>query len=190
MTLSFCFVIGWTEGYWQTKKFRKLLTEAGFEAISNAVEADILITHSLGCFLIPKNFDAKIVLLINPPYWPHRTGIYSVAEHFVAGFKMAKGQGAVSWWLNKILHNNWYFISKPKLTYYALTQRQLSNLPAKTKARRIILIRNKGDSFCHPDIQKLLPKTKEYRFVQFDGDHEDCWLNPQPYVDLIQKELE
>jgi hypothetical protein len=181
-------VPGWSEGPWQSRKFRQLLKGSGFKVTKNVRDADIILAHSAGCFWIPINIRAALILLVGPNYWPGRSYFMAAVLNTVGGLKHHRANGSVIWWATKLLHNTWYILSRPLTTLRLFKHVTEENLPFDG-ARKILLIRNQRDSFCHPDIQELLPKTKGYKFLEFEGDHEDCWLNPQPYVDLIQKEL-
>ena len=60
-------VYGWAEGPWEAKQFIQQVKISGYEVTQDLVSADILIAHSLGCFLIPANSRAKLILLIGMP---------------------------------------------------------------------------------------------------------------------------
>lgn len=53
------------------------------------------------------------------------------------------------------------------------------------KIRRLTLVRNEEDSFCTPDIANI-PFTHRPRFVPIPDQHDDCWLHPERYLDVIQ----
>ncbi|HVV66538.1 MAG TPA: hypothetical protein VHB72_00500 [Candidatus Saccharimonadales bacterium] len=187
---SFFIVYGWSEGPWQSKKMRDALRANGFRAAQRAAEADVIIAHSLGCYLVPRENHAKVVMLVGLPYWPGKPVLISVLQNTSQNIKNSWSDRA-GWWLNKLLHNCWYILARPKASYYAGTRRKLSMLPATSTTREVLFIRNKRDTFCRPDIQNLIPSTMNYTYVQNVGGphHEDCWLNPIPYVNLIRKSL-
>jgi hypothetical protein len=35
----------------------------------------------------------------------------------------------------------------------------------------------------------MLSKAKTYEFAAAAGDHENCWLDPAPYIDIIKQHL-
>lgn len=177
------FVYGWSEGGWQSRIFRSRLKKRGI-AEAKAEQADIIIAHSSGCYLVPNENKAKLIVLIGLPYWPKRSLITSGVINTALGLKYHRAGGSVTWWLNKLSHNFWYMLARPSATYYAYAKHSASHLP-DGKNKKVLLVRNKNDAFCHPDIQKLLPKTKNYKLVEMPGDHEHCWLHPEKYIELI-----
>lgn len=178
---------GWSEGPWHSRKIRKSLEEKGFGHASTAVDADIIIAHSLGCYLIPRGHRAKVIILIGLPYWPGRPVPLSVLRNTVENIRSSVRDGS-AWWLNKLLHNLWYILVRPSASYDALTQRRLAFLPKARSSQHILLIRNSDDAFCHPHIEKMLPDDLGYAYLDMaEKLHEDCWLNPDPYVKLIEK---
>ena len=49
-----------------------------------------------------------------------------------------------------------------------------------------ILVRNRDDAYCTPDLHKLSfkgPRT----FISLSGTHDDCWDTPEPYIRIIQE---
>jgi hypothetical protein len=179
------FVYGWSEGAWQSKKFRKLLKTEGYQTIKDPVQANIVVAHSAGCYLVPKNLTATKIILIGLPFWPGRSLTSSAFLNTVDGLRGHRAGGNFNWWLNKLLHNLWYVLTRPQSSYFIFTRLSAGNLPQSDRNRQVLLIRNQKDTFCHQSILQLLPETKSYRFIEQPGDHEDCWLNPQPYVKLL-----
>ena len=182
-----CFIVyGWSEGPWQSRKMRHLLEERGFEVTEQAVDADVIIAHSLGCYLVPPSAKDKLIILIGLPYWPGRPVIVSIFLNALENLKSSWRDG--SWWLNKLAHNLWYILVKPSSTYYAVTRRHLSYLPRAHASQRVVLVRNADDIFCHPDIAQMLPDKLDYEYIDMPEKlHEDCWLNPTPYIKLAEK---
>ena len=182
-------IYGWSEGQWHSKLFREQLIHNGYEVVKEPEKAHAIIAHSEGCYWSPKNNRADLIILIGLPYWPGRNLATSVILNLKANYSFAKGTHSAIYWTSKLIRNVWYIFTKPRSSYWVLTKHKLANLPTQKKAK-VILIRNKMDTFLHPDIQKILPITKNYELVQHEGVHDDCWNNPKPYIDLLLKELE
>ena len=49
-----------------------------------------------------------------------------------------------------------------------------------------IVVRNSNDPWITPKLNKLARLNPHMRIVQLPGDHDDIWLNPKPYIDLLQ----
>jgi len=181
-------IAGWAEGPWQTKRFRNELKKAGLQLINDPRKADVIIGHSLGCYLIPKGIEGKTIVLIGLPYWPGRSIPASIRMKLKAEVGSHRKDESLGWWLNKLFHNGWYILTRPSKTYSAFSRQKPENLP-DGKTNRVTLFRPSGDTFCHPDVMKMLPKAKNYKFIEISGAHDDCWLKPESYVDLLLKEI-
>lgn len=184
---SVAIIAGWAEGSWQTRKFSAALEHAGY-TFRDSKSADVIIAHSLGCYLVPKETAAKHIVLIGLPYWPGRSVLASVVLKLKSEIRLHRRDKSLGWWINKTIHNGWYIVAHLPKTYRGITGRKLANLPDGTK-HKVILIRADDDSFCHPDAMKKLSPAKNYSFFKMPGAHDDCWLKPEPYVDLLLKEL-
>jgi hypothetical protein len=58
-------------------------------------KADILFCHSTGCYLVPENAKAKLIVLVGLPYWPNRSLVYSGIKSFTEDLlKYKKRYGA------------------------------------------------------------------------------------------------
>lgn len=180
-------IYGWAEGPWQARSFKKALQKEGLVFTNDILRADVIVAHSSGCYLIPKNTSAKLIVLVGLPYWPGRSLASSVAKKLVGELRYHRRNKDIFWWLNKIMHNIWYIITRPHKSLYAFTRHRLERLPSDK--HRTLLVRPTDDTFCHPNIIKTLKPLKNYGFEEISGEHDDCWVKPKPYVDLILKEL-
>lgn len=183
-------VPGWAEGSWQSRKLAQELAAAGFKVTDKIEQADIIIAHSLGCYMLPRDIKNKTILLIGLPFWPNRSTIYSLMAKLRNELKYHRKNKNFGWWLNKLSHNCWYLINNPMLRYigYGFSKLSSTSLPDGTR-NKVLLVRPADDTFCHPDVQKLLPIAEDYNFKQLAGAHDDCWFKPQPYIDLLLKEI-
>ena len=57
------------------------------------------------------------------------------------------------------------------------------------KNKKVVLIRNQEDFLCSPEIEQAVKDYKNVRYLELPGGHDDFMTNPQPYIDLILKEL-
>lgn len=181
-------VYGWSEGPWQGRRMRAALQRQGFKIIRDPAEADIILAHSEGCYWLPRNAKAKLIVLIGVPYWPGRRLVTSTLLNLVANVKTESRQNP-GWWFAKLVHNLYYIFRRPNLTIRLITKHKPTNLPKLSGAQRGLLIRGDQDTFCHPNAHGQLPQLADYRFAQLPGVHDDCWMNPVPYIDLICKHI-
>lgn len=59
---------GFAGGKWHTKTFVKELEKAGLKVVGDTSGADVIIAHSTGCYIIPREPKAKLIFLIGIPY--------------------------------------------------------------------------------------------------------------------------
>jgi hypothetical protein len=60
------------------------------------------------------------------------------------------------------------------------------NAPFNKVITRAIIIRNAEDVFCTPSIASDVKN----RVVLLPGHHDDCWYDPNPYVELVKAEYQ
>jgi hypothetical protein len=183
---SVAFIYGWSEGSWHSKILERKLAAEGIRTTRNIERAEVIFCHSTGCYLIPKNVQAKKIILVGLPYWPERSLIYSGISKVLEDFKNTRKDMGLSWWLDKTIHNCWYMLKYPRDTLFVATKHKTENLPDPHK-HEVILVRNDDDRFCHPDITKILELAKNYKFVQMPSGHDDCWSGKNSYVELIKQ---
>src|SRR4051812_13441361 len=133
-------IYGWAEGSWQSRLFTDELTKRGLVLTKNVGEADVIIAHSSGCYLIPHDITAKLILLIGLPHWPGRSVASGIIHKLMAEMKHHRRDRSLAWWLNKLAHNIWYIVTRPQATYYGLTRHKPENLP-DAKNRKVLLVR-------------------------------------------------
>jgi hypothetical protein len=181
---SVALIEGFAGGPLHTREFRESLEKAGFKVIKDKKRADVVIAHSAGCYAVPKDAKADLLMLIGPPYWPQQP----VTKRFVKHLKSSKDFA--------VRHYGWkYFFQKKALEiYYSLVRHKYLWLGLINHKRldflihsdkNIILIRNKDDPFCSPEIKKVVERLKNIKYVELPGVHDDYVKNPQPYIDLL-----
>lgn len=178
--LKYAISYGLAGGNLHSRHFRKAMVEAGFQHVAKD-EADIIIAHSAGCWLIPKNSSPQLVLYVGMP--------------------LANQKPSVTWrkalksgYSNNSLRRNLKISSKN--TFYSLTQprrniriiRQASNFePSTFKGARNIFIANHFDPW--PQGPKLgsFIDDHNWAFLNLEGSHDNIWDNPERYVAIIKQ---
>lgn len=184
----FAIVHGWAEGPWQSKPMVRLLRELGWQQVRNPRQADVVIAHSSGCYLLSRKLSGKRIILIGPPLWPGRTLPESILRKLKEDLANSYS-GRYGGWLLKIAHNWWYIISRPLASWHAATRMRTEALPAIAGDNRVIIVRNRDDTFCHADIAKLAPGLADCVFLSMSGGHDDCWTRPERYLGLVTGEV-
>lgn len=169
---------GWSEGKWHSRKLRKVLAAEGFDFARNPKDADIIIAHSGGCYLLPEKNSAKYILLIGLPYWSEKHIFKSFHEKLrLEPFDI--------WWYKKSFYNVVYLLAKIPHWIQMHGAWKKQQLPDHAHAS-VFLVRNKEDPFAHPEESTKLAKEKGWRYLTIDGQHDDLWINPKPIVEMIE----
>ncbi|HSW99696.1 MAG TPA: hypothetical protein VLH38_01535 [Patescibacteria group bacterium] len=157
------------------------LKHAGYTIINDPYKADVVIAHSGGCFLVPKDLPAKQIIMIGLTYWPHKSILRALFEKNWNDFHFHRRSRNARHWLRKFIWNTIYFWNWPH---------NIRMLRARKRGefwhlKRLTLIRNEEDSFCTPDIANI-PFTHKPDFIELPDQHDDCWLHPKHYIAVIQ----
>ena len=177
---------GWAEGSWHATRFVRELEGKGLTLIDDATVADIVFAHSSGCYQVPKNASAKLIVLVGLPYGPVPHLAVGLARKEIQEIEYHHSNNELRWWCEKILHNLWYIISRPQATYYAFERHRIENLPNGLD-RRVLVVRPGDDALMYPDTDMLLA-GKGYELIEIPGSHDSCWVRPQAYVELMARE--
>lgn len=180
---------GWAGGPKLTRLFRSKLKNAGFAVAKHPKQADIIIAHSVGCYFLPKHKKAKVIVLINPPYWPRRSIVRRQRQ-------MSKNEYDFllqTFGLRRLLLDRFwqlfYLMAKPAYSYSVLKNHGELDFLTKLDDLKTILVRNQGDEFCSPEIKEVISHYRNIDYVEVPGYHSDYYTNPQPYIDLIIKAI-
>jgi hypothetical protein len=181
---TYAIVYGVAEGAYASRDLRKLLEADGFLP-APATEADILIAHSGGSYVLPKLAQAKLVIHINPPHWPGKSLARSLAQKIAYDFRLYRQKHQLRRWLRTVVANACYTLNlKHTLSMmlpYAHAQRTYETLPAG----KHVFIRTYIDSYCSPQALLKLIGDK-HSFLTLAGHHDDCWREPEPYLKVIR----
>lgn len=172
---------GFAEGRGNARRMIKLLKQNGFSITRRLAEADIIIAHSGGCFLLPAHGRANIVLLVDIPYWPDKHISKGLKEKLALEIKN-------QFWLKKSSLNALYFIAWPMRWYRMWRAWNNMNIPSGEYAS-IVAVRNESDTFMHPVEGEVLAKKHGWETKIISGQHDDLWENPEHYVAILLEKL-
>lgn len=177
------------EGDYHGRAFVRALEAAGFDVVRDAKRADIVVTHSGGCFFLPPLHLNQKFVLINPPYWPHKPLVVSMTQKVSLDFVDFVRDGKLLQWFWKstinIMHLLRYAIKSVTITLHAHRQRFYTAL----RDENTIIIRSSLDTFLSPTADRSLEQKygRVIPMYTISGQHDSCWRNPQPYIDQICK---
>ena len=176
MTVSI--VYGFAEGPWHGKKLRKSLKDSDIRLVNGVRESDVVIAHSGGCFMLPSNVKAKLIILVDPPY----LDIHPLKEVINSVFHARIHKS----WFIKFPVDGYYFITRISTWIKMNNNINKLNWPT-TKSARVVIVRNYLDNFSDVKTLKKLAKDKGWAFKELPGAHEDIWNSTDSYVQLIKK---
>jgi hypothetical protein len=177
-----CIIYGVNEGPALGAAFRSACRQAGFRITNDPAKADIVIAHSGGCFIIPAHSRAKLIINIGVTYRPSRPLLISTIMKVWLDMRAHYQQGRLGQWPRKLITNLRY--ARKLSTFRTMLAGMHAGRPWNDPRHQIV-VRNRHDAYSHPDICKLQAKGPR-TFISFPGEHDDCWLNPERYVHLIQ----
>lgn len=183
------FLYGFGEGTWHSKKFRRVLIRHGFSVVDSLDQAGIVIVHSAGAFYVPKLRDDQWLMLINPPYWPGKSTSKRAREKVRYDLAHAILSKHLPYFLKKTFWNVAYGVGRLGHTRLIMRTAPTYHLRAELRHKRTILVRNNDDAWLTPDLDHLKKAIPRLKIHHLTGEHDDCWYNPQPYVNLLQSEL-
>lgn len=185
-----CIIYGFAEGRALGKALRREINNQNFIITNRASKADIILAHSGGCLLVPNNNQAKVIILLNPPYWPHKKIMLSAKQRAVRDLNYHKQNGLYfkKWAIQTFHHIKYILLFIPKTLRMYLSHKK-TKFPIPREGQSIMILRNEHDPFCSPNIASELPQAKFYQFKQLPGEHDDIWHHPKPYVDIVRQML-
>jgi hypothetical protein len=182
MSQSVCILYGLNEGPATGRQFVAACRRAGFGIVRDPVTADIIFAHSGGCLLVPSKTHAQLITMVGVPYWPGRPWLVCTAIKIWREFRLYRRQHRLKHWAHK-----WTCYFRYARKFKAGWRMAVSLSPDNpwNSSQHQVIVRNRHDVYCSPHILKLSfrgPRT----FISLPGEHDDCWDNPQRYVELVQ----
>ncbi len=190
MSKTVAFIYGFTEGEWHGKRFRRLLRERGYEVVYKLSEADVIIAHSGGVYRLPDKLQpGQRLVLIDPPYWPERP-VRLRAVRMVAHMVWSVRPGNAPFYqLHKTAWNFRYLVHHAELNRAMVRRANTYDLEQEITHPGTVLVHNATDPWLTPDLDGLQLINPSLRIVHIAGGHDDCWVHPERYINLLQSEL-
>jgi hypothetical protein len=177
---------GFAEGTKLTNRLAPALRAHNIEITENTDDADIIVTHSAGCFLLAKKYPKKIIVMTNPVCGPRRRLPIVITKKIWSDFYYCAGHKQLLIWMRKTLWNLFYIVARPRrnILMFEKAKQYEQSLP-EVAAKQVVVLNNRLDPWakCIPEDEIL---AKHYTFVTRPGCHDDLWLNPKRYLDILQ----
>ena len=181
---TYAIVYGLAEGPFISRSLRHAMEAAGFMP-AKAHEADVVITHSGGCYTVPANSRAKLFLHINPPYWPGKPIVESVRQKVAYNFRLRKQRHQLQSWALSSAANSIYALNLKRafsmIMPYNRARQTLARLPDSLH----VFIRTHIDNYCDP-AALISATSSKHSYLTLAGHHDDCWREPEQYVQLVK----
>jgi hypothetical protein len=178
--LSVAIVYGFAEGKYHGRKLRAALRGQGLKIVG-LDEADVILAHSAGCYLVPEQARAKIILHIGYTYWPGRKLMTSLKYLLAAEYH----QYGLLLWLVRCAINDLYMLNLAQTIRTVRSWGTRGTYLDRHHQARLVFIRNRDDSYTHPDALWSLAGTN-HTSITLPGSHNHIWDDPEPYVNLLK----
>lgn len=180
---TYALVYGFLAGPANGRKLRSLLEAQGLRSAHKTEDADILIAHSAGCWMIPSDSKARLVILIGMPFSqtnPKRTFRHANLQNTVTAFKDRRVLNLLS----RMRFSLYYGLAQPRRNY-AITKRARNPRPNILPDASHVFIANQQDPWVNtPQLDDYLA-SKPWAFIAMTGSHDDLWKHPDHYSSII-----
>ncbi len=176
-SLNFAINYGLTSGSLHSKKISQLLQAAGYTP-TTILQADIIIAHSAGCWLIPTDARPKLIIYVGMPLnqtRPHRAWRQAILNNFRKQTWHA---------LTSLIKSMYYGLRQPihNLTIIGMAK---TAQPIAFPTAVTVFIANRHDPWPHAKQLQRYTAQHNWAFIDLPGAHEDIWKHPERYVHII-----
>lgn len=178
--LTVAIVYGFAEGKWHGRKLRRELSNAGFRFTHDLQAADIVIAHSAGCYLLPPDMNARLIVHSGYTYWSGRKLLDSLLQNLRLEYQQ---HGFIKWFVRCTI-NDLYMLN---LSHTIRTVRGWPNRVQFLKnlqTTRHVFICSRHDPYCQP--RQLMQHTRqEHTYISTAGNHNALWDDPANYTIVL-----
>lgn len=182
--LSYYISYGFLGGPLNSRRLRKMLEEAGYEE-APLNKADIIIAHSGGAYLLNLRSKPKLILLAAPAL-SRENPRKLFKENTKQLWKNAKAEHYMRKRFLWSLYGFYCAIRWPKRNYQMTKSASDASfeLP-EFEDVNVFFIANQADEWSSgPQLTKLLT-GRSWAFMSMSGAHENIWVHPEDYIDII-----
>ncbi|QQS19401.1 hypothetical protein IPL85_03890 [Candidatus Saccharibacteria bacterium] len=179
MSQTACIVYGFMEGPRHGHRMRQALRDRGYRVVKSQRHANLIVAHSGAHLLVRVPKVRQQVLIIDASCNTGRHVFDNALRHVWYDLVHVLGNGQVQYYAWKTWWNAVYFFLRPLPAWRMYRRiRRPDYLPVRFAGKAVI---TQGDdrSWYRPE---SLPLEE---IVFMSGDHDDCWRNPDRYLDLI-----
>lgn len=184
--LTFAVSYGFLGGPAHSRKLRQLLSAKGYDCTADLEHADIILAHSAGCFLIPKQAKPKLVVYVGMPLAQAQLPAAFVKANHSSIVSALHDKAIIK--VMKITLLSWYYgLRQPKRNWNIIRTIKTA-VPTLPPGAAITFITNRYDPWPSGDTLHQYVESKEGRqwvFMSLPGSHDDVWEQPEKYAAII-----
>jgi pimeloyl-ACP methyl ester carboxylesterase len=176
---SFAISYGLGGGPLHARHLNRLLHKAGFQQTRQLKEADIIIAHSGGCWLIPKTAKPQLVIYVGmclAQSQPFRT--------WLAAKALMRKQSRRARRLSTMIKNVYYNLAQPLRNINMIRQSKTAR-PIVFPDCPTVFISNRYDPWPRSSQTQEYLDNYDWAFISLSGSHDDIWEHPERYVAII-----
>jgi hypothetical protein len=172
---------GLNEGPGLAKRLHTALRQSGYIIIDDLQQADIILAHSGGCFILQPRPEQHVVM-VGPAYHPGRLFVVAFSMKLALDIRSHYRAGQIDFWIRKTY---WNIIYTRKIPTHVRMLRGRAR-GAFWEHKNVTVVRNIDDPLCTPNFADMPFTTTPQRFVTVPGSHDELWRAPEPIVRVIQ----
>ena len=170
---------GVMEGSLHGTRMRQALRKRGYRITSEASDADVIVAHSGGYFLLPELGPRTKLLLIDPAGYTGRSPAANIIRHVFFDIKQVFFSRDILFYLRKTLLNLLYFcVQVPRNTAMYRIYRA-GGRPELLKRTNTVIVQGHDRSWLDKDGFS----STETHYLRTT--HDDCWRNPERYLAFL-----
>ncbi|MBI2798609.1 hypothetical protein HYX70_04985 [Candidatus Saccharibacteria bacterium] len=173
---------GLTEGPRHSRKLEVELRKQALEVVKDPKKADVVLTHSGGCYVIPADSKAEVAIMCGVPHWPGRKLPGRLIKKTTGDFLGYKSDQGTVKWLKKMNWNIYYFFARPKHNLKMWRAYKPNRDHFNLNIPKTVLLQNDQDYFANSSAVRELASKNGWDVYRFAGQHDDIWENPEPYA--------
>ncbi|MDB5169448.1 MAG: hypothetical protein JWO41_804 [Candidatus Saccharibacteria bacterium] len=162
------------------KIMRRQLNKAGMAPVKSATEADIIIAHSAGCWLIDPRAHPRLVFYVGLPLRAANLKMFMTATRTINQYSVGpRHRFNHAWW------GLFYGFSRAKRNLYIIRHAKTATISDFSDAQQV-MIGNRYDPWLETPRMSELMDSKPWAFVSLSGSHDNIWEEPEKYCEIIE----
>jgi len=176
---TYCICYGLMGGHRHGFKLNRLMKQQGY-ALKPIKEAEIIIAHSAGTWLIPEDANPKLVVYVGMPLNKQ------IPKQTLKDAKLLMVKNSPFWSnFNREIKSLYYGLTQPRRNWHIVKMAKTAK-PVILPGVPAIFVINKEDPWPRSDAKlKSLMQAMPWAFIELPGAHDDIGLHSERYVEII-----